>query len=79
MDSLLYVSIHLCFVCRKWLAENKHLKYLWIPYTDTVVVVNCNPLSKWKGPPKFKPKYTTDEALQHVRDLYWDSLKKYRY
>ncbi|PIA53722.1 hypothetical protein AQUCO_00900362v1 [Aquilegia coerulea] len=63
---------------KKWLNENKHIKYLWIPYTDTVVVVKCNPVSKWRGPPKFKPKYTKDEALQQLRELYVDLLKKYR-
>ncbi|KAJ7976684.1 L-galactono-1,4-lactone dehydrogenase [Quillaja saponaria] len=63
---------------KKLLSENKHVKYLYIPYTDTVVVVRCNPLSKWKGPPKFKPKYSKEEAMQHVRDLYSESLKKYR-
>ncbi|CAN6444117.1 unnamed protein product [Victoria cruziana] len=63
---------------RKWLTENKHLKYLWIPYTDTVVVVTCNPLSNHKAPRKFVPKYSKDEALQHVRDLYLESCKKYR-
>ncbi|GMH20189.1 hypothetical protein Nepgr_022030 [Nepenthes gracilis] len=61
---------------RKLLSENKHVKYLYIPYTDSVVIVTCNPLSK-KGPPKFKPKYSNDEALQHVRDLYKESLAKY--
>lgn len=55
------------------------MKYLHIPYTDAVVVVTCNPISKWKGPPKYKPKYTPEEAVQHVRDLYRESLKKYRY
>ncbi|CAA0837425.1 L-galactono-1-4-lactone dehydrogenase-mitochondrial [Striga hermonthica] len=63
---------------KKLLSENKHVKYLYIPYTDTVVVVKCNPISKWKGPPKYKPKYTQEEAVQPVRDLYRDSLKKYR-
>ncbi|KAK9123228.1 hypothetical protein Sjap_012830 [Stephania japonica] len=63
---------------KKWLAENKHVKYLWIPYTDTVVVVRCNPISTWRGPTKFKPKYDKDEAVQHVRDLYVESLQKYR-
>ncbi|KAI9082034.1 hypothetical protein K1719_035959 [Acacia pycnantha] len=63
---------------KKWLSDNKHVKYLYIPYTDSVVVVSCNPISKWRGPPKFKPKYTDDEAIQHVRDLYMESLKKYR-
>ncbi|KAL1330531.1 hypothetical protein HN51_047780 [Arachis hypogaea] len=61
---------------KKLLSENKHVKYLHIPYTDSVVVVRCNPVSKW-GPPKFKPKYTKDEAIQHVRDLYRESLKNY--
>ncbi|KAL6987246.1 L-galactonolactone dehydrogenase [Sarracenia purpurea var. burkii] len=63
---------------KKLLSENKHVKYLYIPYTDTVVVVTCNPVSKWKGSPKFKPKYSHDEAIQPLRDLYQDSLKKYR-
>ncbi|CAN1173535.1 L-galactono-1,4-lactone dehydrogenase, mitochondrial [Linum perenne] len=62
---------------KKLLSENKHVKYLYIPYTDVVVVVTCNPISKWWGPPKFTPKYTTDEAIQHVRDLYKESLEKY--
>ncbi|CAH9068831.1 unnamed protein product [Cuscuta epithymum] len=63
---------------KKLLSENKHVKYLHIPYTDAVVVVTCNPISKRKGPPKYKPQYTTEEAVQHVRDLYKESLKKYR-
>nr|AAO64860.1 At3g47930 [Arabidopsis thaliana]BAC42562.1 putative L-galactono-1,4-lactone dehydrogenase [Arabidopsis thaliana] len=63
---------------KKLLSANKHVKYLYIPYTDTVVVVTCNPVSKWSGPPKDKPKYTTDEAVQHVRDLYRESIVKYR-
>lgn len=54
------------------------MKYLYIPYTDSVVVVTCNPVSKWSSPKNFKPKYTKDEALQHVRDLYRESLEKYR-
>ncbi|KAF8664663.1 hypothetical protein HU200_054372 [Digitaria exilis] len=62
---------------KKWLSENKHIKYLWIPYTDTVVVVQCNPPSKWRAP-KLTSKYGKDEALQHVRSLYRESLKKYR-
>lgn len=63
---------------KKLLSDNKHVKYLHIPYTDTVVVVTCNPVSKWRGPPKFTPKYSSDEAIQHVRDLYKESLQKYR-
>jgi L-galactono-1,4-lactone dehydrogenase len=54
----------------------KKKRKLHIPYADAVVAVTCNPVSKWKGPPK--PKYTVYEALQHARDLYKDSLEKYR-
>ena len=25
------------------LQNNKHLRYMWLPYTDSVVVVTCNP------------------------------------
>lgn len=63
---------------KKFLSENKHVKYLHIPYTDTVVVVTCNPVSKWKGPPKFQPRYSKEEALQQLQDLYKESLWKYR-
>jgi hypothetical protein len=73
----LHISSFLAF-CRKWLSENKHIKYLWIPYTDTVVVVRCNPPSKWKTP-KLTSTHGKDEALQHVRNLYRESLRKYRY
>ena len=26
------------------IASNKHLRYMWIPYSDAVVVVTCNPM-----------------------------------
>mmetsp|Transcript_27300 Transcript_27300/g.73788 ORF Transcript_27300/g.73788 Transcript_27300/m.73788 type:complete len:638 (+) Transcript_27300:122-2035(+) len=32
-----------------WLREHKHLRYMWIPYTDTVVVVQCNPEASTQG------------------------------
>ncbi|KAE8728933.1 L-galactono-1,4-lactone dehydrogenase [Hibiscus syriacus] len=63
---------------KKMLSQNKHIKYLYIPYTDTVVVVTCNPVSRLRGPPKFKPKYSKDEAMQDIRELYKESIKKYR-
>ena len=28
----------------RWLQENQHIRYMWIPYTDTVVVVANNQL-----------------------------------
>ncbi|KAF8071296.1 hypothetical protein HT031_001379 [Scenedesmus sp. PABB004] len=30
-----------------WLRDNRHLRYMWLPYTDSVVVVQVNP----EGPP----------------------------
>ncbi|KAF5181338.1 L-galactono-1,4-lactone dehydrogenase protein [Thalictrum thalictroides] len=41
-----------------------------IQITNTVVVVKCNPVSKWKGPPKFKPKYMKDEVLQQLQTCF---------
>lgn len=63
---------------KKWLAETKHLRYMWIPYTDTVVVVQCNPLPEGKDPPKFTSKYGKDEALQKARDLYKELLREHK-
>ena len=28
---------------KQLLQNNKHLRYMWLPYTDSVVVVTCNP------------------------------------
>ena len=41
---------------RKLLASNRHLRYMWIPYTDTVVVVTNNPIAEVAPPPSpFRP------------------------
>lgn len=37
------------------LAANKHVRYMWIPYTDSVVVVKCNELVEGKAPPAVVP------------------------
>ena len=42
-----------------------------------LLLSNANPPSKWRTP-KLTSKYGKDEALQHVRNLYRESLKKYR-
>lgn len=34
---------------RKWLREYRHIRYMWIPYTDTVVVVASNPEGSERG------------------------------
>ncbi|KAH7435458.1 hypothetical protein KP509_06G065800 [Ceratopteris richardii] len=63
---------------KNWLQENKHIKYLWIPDTDSVVVVKCNPLPEGKQPPAFKSKYTDEDRLKPVRALYKECALKYR-
>ena len=34
----------------RMLRENQHLRYMWIPYTDSVVVVTNNPLKQVTRP-----------------------------
>lgn len=57
-------------VCR-WLKQNKHLRYMWIPYTDTVVVVKCNPTTRTTapGPGWFGKVHSEDEKLRPLREL----------
>ena len=35
-----------------WLKEHQHIRYMWIPHTDTVVVVGSNPLAASAKVPK---------------------------
>lgn len=51
----------------KWLKENRHLRYMWIPYTDTVVVVTCNPVG-WFQTKEYQ-KFDEDEKLAPARQL----------
>eukprot|EP00250_Pteridium_aquilinum_P001741 c11954_g1_i1 orf=517-2394(-) len=63
---------------KNWLQENKHLRYMWIPDTDSVVVVKCNPLPEDKRPPVFKSKYSDEDRMRHVHSFYKQSALKYR-
>jgi L-galactono-1,4-lactone dehydrogenase len=63
--------------CRKWLQENQHLRYMWIPNTDTVVVVQCNPLKEGQVPKDVSPKYSVDERLRSARSLFKEITAKY--
>jgi L-galactono-1,4-lactone dehydrogenase len=63
---------------RKWLLENKHLRYMWIPDTDTVVVVQCNPLTEGQVPKEsMSHKYSEDERLSAARTLYREVAAKF--
>ncbi|KAL3675189.1 hypothetical protein R1sor_025137 [Riccia sorocarpa] len=61
---------------KKWISEHKHLRYMWIPDTDSVVVVQSNPLAEGKAAPNFTP-LSPDEKLKHVRDFYKQCAAKY--
>ncbi|KAI5067459.1 hypothetical protein GOP47_0017987 [Adiantum capillus-veneris] len=63
---------------KNWLQENKHLRYMWIPDTDCVVVVKCNPLPEGKQPPVFKSKYSEEDRLEPVRSFYKQCALKHR-
>ncbi|GBG88807.1 hypothetical protein CBR_g48422 [Chara braunii] len=67
---------------KEWIRNNRHLRYMWIPYTDTVVVVQCNPVAPEKQKATWWSWFTRspqqqqqsnlslDERLAHVRALY---------
>jgi L-galactono-1,4-lactone dehydrogenase len=59
-----------CLLCR-WLKQHKHLRYMWIPYTDAVVVVQCNEtsLSKPISPGWLATTYTPKQRLQPLVKL----------
>lgn len=51
----------------KLMKQNRHLRYMWIPYTDAVVVVTCNPVTENLEP--IKSKYTDSERNLEARKL----------
>jgi L-galactono-1,4-lactone dehydrogenase len=56
-----------------WLAGNRHLRYMWIPHTDDVVVVTCNPVPADGGAVLAEaaagPKFTDVQRLEMPRAL----------
>ncbi|KAG1665934.1 hypothetical protein FOA52_004524 [Chlamydomonas sp. UWO 241] len=65
-----------------WLRTNRHLRYMWLPYTDSVVVVACNPLPDGASVPKTASEptiggaaaaatvYSEKDRVQAMRELY---------
>ena len=53
----------------KLLRANQHLRYMWIPHTDRVVVVTNNPHKPGKPPPRVRTSYTDAERLAPFRTL----------
>uniref|UniRef100_A0A6B2L2Q7 FAD-binding PCMH-type domain-containing protein n=1 Tax=Arcella intermedia TaxID=1963864 RepID=A0A6B2L2Q7_9EUKA len=56
-----------------WLKENRHLRYMWIPYTDKVVVVKCNPHSS--EPPYTHHTYFNNKAKEDFNSTMQEVLK----
>lgn len=53
---------------RDLLQRNRHLRYMWFPYTDDVVVVTCNPVKPGEHPNE--PSCSSDERLTPARELF---------
>lgn len=47
-----------------WLREHQHIRYMWIPYTDTVVVVASNPLKPGEREPRIKSGYSEKKRVE---------------
>ncbi|KAK9918259.1 hypothetical protein WJX75_002661 [Coccomyxa subellipsoidea] len=56
------------------LKNNRHIRYMWYPYTDSVVVVTNNPVKEGTKTPKVKVTYTNDEKLEPLRHLLREAL-----
>lgn len=64
-----------------WLNTFQHLRYMWIPYTDSVVVVQCDPISSEEAKTNAS-KYSgvsisMDIRLAVPRSLYVEESRKY--
>lgn len=53
--------------------SNKHLRYMWIPHTDSVVIVTCNPFAGSEMPKGaaaiVDQKFSESERLEAARNL----------
>jgi len=64
------------------LEKHKHMRYMWIPYTDTVVVVTNDPEDSfdsetdWKKDADATPKFSDDERFQPLRELLLELTKE---
>lgn len=65
---------------RKWLEDFQHIRYMWIPHTDPIVVVRSNPIRA--DEPEVQ-KYQTsvaspaeEECLEHVVNFYLDCVQR---
>lgn len=50
---------------RQLLAKNRHLRYMWIPYTDSVVVVTNNPVKEVGLSSRLTAKQSWELSCRH--------------
>lgn len=48
----------------RWIREYQHIRYMWIPYTDTVVVVASNPLKPNEKEPRTRSAYSEKKKVE---------------
>jgi len=51
----------------KWLREFQHLRYMWIPMTDAIVVVASNPIRWWQKLARGLSFYASNKTPEEVR------------
>ena len=65
---------------KNWLKQNKHLRYMWIPGADAVVVVQCNEASgedlEVAEAESLRPSYSLDQQLDPLRKLLKDKIRQ---
>ncbi|KAL3159108.1 hypothetical protein ABBQ32_011105 [Trebouxia sp. C0010 RCD-2024] len=54
---------------KQLLQANRHLRYMWLPYTDAVVVVTCNAYKEGEALPACPPPASPDHQLAPFREL----------
>ncbi|EEY69252.1 L-gulonolactone oxidase, putative [Phytophthora infestans T30-4] len=62
----------------RWLVEFQHLRYMWIPYTDAVVVVQCRRAQEDEplNDKRFPPVQNSDKVrMEAPRELYLELTK----
>ncbi len=53
----------------QWLRANQHMRYMWIPHTDAIVVVTANPLPEGGKVPKQPGSYSDAEKTAAFQQL----------
>jgi len=53
----------------RWLADHQHIRYMWIPHTDCVVVVGSNPLAEGADPPRSASEDSPERARRKTEPM----------